>query len=80
MTVQGKNRHYRWQEIQGRHWLDTARRCDFGNLRAVMDEVFAKTPNVIQQVRGLIPQGFRPQIADAILNGLKASTDQWKAD
>jgi serine/threonine-protein kinase HipA len=80
MAVQGKNRHYRWQEIQGRHWLDTARRCGFGGMRAVMDEVIDKTPNVIQQVRGLIPQGFPPQIADAILDGLKASTEHWKAD
>jgi serine/threonine-protein kinase HipA len=29
MAVTGKNRHYRWKEITARHWMETAKRCDF---------------------------------------------------
>jgi serine/threonine-protein kinase HipA len=30
MAIEGKNLHYRWQEIKTRHWLETAKRCGFG--------------------------------------------------
>jgi len=40
MAVHGKNRHYRWQEVRGRHWISTARKTRFceSEARDVMDE------------------------------------------
>lgn len=71
MAVLGKNRHYRWKDIHGRHWLETARRCGFGDMRSLMDDVIARTPSVIGQVESAIPEGFPSPIADSILKGVK---------
>src|SRR5256885_4559311 len=38
MAVNGKNRHYRWKDICARHWLETAKRCGFGEMKAVIEE------------------------------------------
>jgi serine/threonine-protein kinase HipA len=69
MAVSGKNRHYRWQEISARHWLETAKRCGFSGMKEIMDEVIAKTPRVIEQVRTKLPHGFPDSIAEKILTG-----------
>lgn len=72
MAVQGKNRHYRWREIHTRHWIETAKRCGFGEMREIIEDVIARTPTVIEQVNTLIPPGFPGDIADSILQGLRA--------
>jgi serine/threonine-protein kinase HipA len=79
MAVLGKNRHYRWNEIYGRHWLETARRCGFGEMRSVLEDVIAKTPSVIQKIQGLVPKGFPPRIADSILEGIQQSAELLKS-
>ena len=76
MAVQGKNRHYRWKEICARHWLETAKRCGFGEMKTIIQEAIARTPEVIKQVRGLIPAGFPAQIVDSILEGISARAGQ----
>jgi serine/threonine-protein kinase HipA len=45
-----------------------------------MEDVIARTPKVIQQVRGMVPPGFPGQIADSILRGIKAATETLKAE
>ena len=80
MAVAGKNRHYRWKEIGARHWLELARRCGFGGMQPVMQSVIAQTPEVIEQVRGLVPAGFSAPLADAILDGIKAGAEQLKSE
>jgi serine/threonine-protein kinase HipA len=80
MALRGKNRHYRWLEIGGRHFLETARRCGFGQMPAVMDEVIAKTPGVIEQARALVPSPFAAHIAGSILDGVRAQAERLKAE
>jgi len=48
MAVHGKNRHYRWKEICIRHWLETAKRCGFGEMKTIIQDVIARTPVTIQ--------------------------------
>ena len=76
MAAQGKNRHYRWKEICARHWVETAKRCGFGEMEGVVEDLFAKTPAVITQVRSTIPARFPVQIADRILEGISARAAQ----
>ena len=76
MAVHGKNRHHRWKEICARHWLETAKRCGFGEMKAVIEDVIARTPAVIQQVRTVIPAEFPAQIADSVLDGINARAEQ----
>ncbi len=80
MAVQGKSRHYRWKEIQGRHWIETARRCGFGGMPTVIEDVIARTPDVVEQVRRVIPRGFPSEIADSTLEGLRSGSETLKAD
>jgi serine/threonine-protein kinase HipA len=76
MAVAGKNRHYRWQEIQARHWIETAKRCGLGGMQIVMEDLIAKTPEVIQKVHSILPGGFPARIADSILEGIKTCAAQ----
>jgi serine/threonine-protein kinase HipA len=80
MAVQGKNRHYRWNEIHGRHWLEIAKRCGLGGMQAIVQDVIDRTPDVVKQVHDKIPKGFPAQIADSILDGIKACTERLKED
>jgi serine/threonine-protein kinase HipA len=76
MAVSGKNRHYRWKEIAARHWLETAKRSGFGEMRSVIEDAIARTPAVIQQVQKIVPTGFPTQIAESILEGIKGTAWQ----
>ena len=69
MAVRGKNRHYRWKEISARHWLETAKRCGFSEMKSIMDEVIVRTPKVGEQVSALLPNKFPAPIAETILSG-----------
>ena len=80
MAVQGKNRHYRWNEIRGRHWIETGKRCGFGDMKGVIQDLIAQTPDVVKQVRKLIPSGFPGEIADSILEGISARANQLSAE
>src|SRR6266496_610096 len=76
MAVHAKNRHYRWKEICARHWVETAKRCGFGEMKTIIQELIARTPATIQQVRAVLPAGFPAQIADSILDGISARAKQ----
>ena len=80
MAVHGKNRHYRWKEICARHWLETAKRCGFGEMKAIIQDVIAMTPTVIQQARAVVPAGFPAQIADSILDGINTRAERMKME
>jgi serine/threonine-protein kinase HipA len=80
MAGLGKNRHYRWNEIQGRHWLETAKRCGFAEMQSIMDDVIARTPDVIQKVESIVPKNFPPQIVDSVLKGIKQSAALLKSN
>jgi len=71
MAVRGKNRHYRWKEISARHWLETARRCGFSEMKSIMDEAIARTPEVVASVARQLPRRFPASIAEPILTGTR---------
>jgi len=80
MAMHGKNRHYRWKEICIRHWLETAKRCGFGEMKTIIEDVIAITPVMIQQVGKIVPVGFPAEIADSILDGISARAEQLKME
>ena len=69
MAVSGKTRHYRWRDISARHWLETARRCGFSEMKSIVDEVIAQTPKVLEQAQAKLPRRFPVFIAERILTG-----------
>lgn len=80
MAVRGNNRHYRWQEIHARHWIETATRNGLGDMRSIMAEVIGMTPEIVRQARRILPAGFPALIADAILEGISARAAQLAAE
>ena len=80
MSVKGKSRHYVWTEIHARHWIETAKRHGIANMNSIIEDLVAKTPAVIEQVRNLLPADFPSQIAETILDGLCSRAGQLKAE
>jgi len=73
MAVHGKNRHYRWDMISRRHWLDAARKCRFSPdiMDLIIDECCDQLAGVIEQVSHDLPPGFSEEIASSIFSGLQ---------
>lgn len=59
MAVQGKSRHYRWQEISARHWIETARRCGFSEMKPVIEQIIAQTRKPLSEPGSFCQQAFR---------------------
>jgi serine/threonine-protein kinase HipA len=80
MAVRGKNRHYRWKEIQRRHWLTTAERCRFpaAATTEILDDCASKIDAVIAHVEAQLPRGFPATVSEPIFEGL-ASMKRWIA-
>ena len=72
MAVSGKNRHYHWERILNRHWINTSRTCRFplDDLKRILDELFGEMPLVIDQVKNQLPPDFPSHIANSIFNGM----------
>lgn len=74
MALLGKNRHYHMHNIQRRHFNSTARKVGFGeNAEPLLNELVARTPEVVAQVQAQLPQGFSQQVADKVLEGLQSA-------
>jgi serine/threonine-protein kinase HipA len=80
MAATGKNRHYHWKGIQARHWIETAKRQGIGDMKQIVSDVIARTPEAIDRVRNAVPADFPAQIADAILRGIETRAEQLKED
>jgi serine/threonine-protein kinase HipA len=75
MAVVGSNRHYRWQEIHRRHWIETAKKCRFPESEAiaVLDDCVSSTERIVDEVANSLPEGFPERVAKPILDGLADS-------
>lgn len=81
MAVRGKNAHWKMNEILRRHWLTVGTEHGVvtpeGHSAAfVIDDLVARTPEVVRTVRALLPETFPQTLADSILNGLQAAADR----
>lgn len=77
MAVTGKNRHYKWAEIQLRHWLSTA--ASVGLAATAGDDMLnlaEQTPRVVEAVAQRLPQSFPAHVAEAIFTGLTNSAER----
>ena len=78
MAVHGKNRHYRWDMISRRHWLENARTCRFPaeEMDLIMHECCDRLEGVIEQVGGNLPRGFSERISSSIFAGMRGARDR----
>ena len=71
MALLGKNRHYHMHNIQRRHFNSTAKKVGYKeNAEPLLQDLIARTPDVIAQVQAELPKGFSQQVADRVLSGL----------
>lgn len=76
MAVRSKNAHWKMRDILRRHWvalgarhgvLDEAGR----EVEHLIDDIVARTPEVIASVRTQLTEGFPSRLADAVLEGMR---------
>ncbi len=80
MALEGKNRHYHWNGIRLRHWLDTGKRCGLADMEGPVRDVVDRTPAVVAKITPLIPPGFPAAIAGSILAGVSAAAKELGAE
>jgi len=80
MAVSGKNRHYLWDGIRVRHWVEMGKRCGIVDMKEIVAEVAGESSKVIERVCDLLPETFPSQMADAILKGVKAAAERVKQE
>lgn len=78
MAARGKNAHYKWNEIQLRHWLETANKSKFSEniMKEIIHEVFDNMDAVIDQVKKELPDNFPADISEPIFAGMKRVRDR----
>jgi serine/threonine-protein kinase HipA len=78
MAVRTKNAHWKIKDIHRRHWLELGTRhgvvtVDGRPAQAVIDDLIARTPEVLAQVRAQRPPGFPDEVGDSILAGVQGA-------
>lgn len=73
MAIHGTENHYHVRHIQRRHWSAMADRVGLGAraAEAIIEEVLAQVPLVIDAVSRQLPRDFPEHLADQILQGIR---------
>lgn len=80
MAVRGKNRHYKWSQIQPRHWVSTAAEVGLeSTAKEDILEVAEQAPGVVERVSSSLPQDFPDAVSDPIFDGLLRSMERLTA-
>ena len=64
----GNSRHYRFDQIHGRHFVQTAMRAGLSKKRAtaIVDEVAALAPSALEKSANAMPKGFSMAVVDTV--------------
>lgn len=74
MALPGRNKHYRLRDMLRRHFNETAHRCGYGpDMEAIIEDVLARLPGVIDTVGTRLPADFPADVFDAIADGMRRS-------
>jgi serine/threonine-protein kinase HipA len=80
----GNNRHYRFDQIHGRHFVQTAMRSGMSKKRAtvIVEEIAARAPKALESANANLPKDFTTSVVDAVsdsitnrLRGLDLATE-----
>ena len=75
IAIWGKNRHYEWNKIRGRHFLQTANDCGIQEAEQTIAELKNLTPEAIKTTRARLPKGFPETVSQSVLSGLQEAAD-----
>ena len=81
MAVRSKNVHWALRDIERRHWLSVGQEHgvvspDGQSTAAVLDELVARTPNVVRVVKAKLPKAFPQSVSDPTFEGLLTTADR----
>ena len=71
MAVYGKNRHYKWAEIQARHWISTA--AWVGLVSTAEEDILGlaqQAQSVVERVSARLPTDYPESVSGPIFNGI----------
>lgn len=73
MAVRGSSNYYLISRIQRRHWIKHGEAVGFEKqqVEMMLDEIIARTPDVIERVSALLPEEFPAGLAERIFEGMK---------
>lgn len=73
MALTGKNQHYHWNEIQPRHFLETAKKIHYSVERAevIMLEMINQVDSVIEKISASLPKNIPAYISEPIFLGMR---------
>lgn len=78
MAARGKNRHRKWDGIFQRHWLSTAKKCNFpeSEMSQIMGRIIDEMDRVVDEVADNLPEGFPDNVATPIFEGMKKAINR----
>jgi len=78
MSLSGRNRQYQWERMFRRHWVATARQCNFpeDEMNQIIDRILGEMEPVIEQVAAELPEDFPVDVATPIFDGMKRARDR----
>lgn len=78
MSLRSESRQYRWERMFRRHWLSTAKICNFpeDEMVQIIENILGKMDRVVEQVSSELPKGFPKDIAQPIFDGMKSAKDR----
>ncbi|KPN63847.1 serine/threonine-protein kinase HipA [Aliiroseovarius crassostreae] len=70
----GDSRHYRFDRIHGRHFVQTALRAGFSRKRAtgILEEIAATAPAALEAAANALPASFPQALVDTVREGVMA--------
>lgn len=81
MAMLGKSKHYRFMDVQRRHFNSTAARCFLrADAEDVIESVLTRVTGVIETVAARLPPGFPERVAATIFAGIARSAKQLRID
>lgn len=77
MALLGKNKHYRFSDVQRRHFNSTAAKCFLRtDAEDVIESVLARTRGAIDAVAARLPLGFPERVVGTIFAGIERCAKQ----
>ena len=77
MAMLGKNKHYRFSDVQRRHFNSTAAKCFLrADAEDIIERVLARTTGAIEAIAARLPSGFPERVAGTIFAGIERSAKQ----
>ncbi len=72
MAVVGKNRHYRWHDIQPRHWLEHCKQIGMGEqMERLLQSVPSQVDQALSKIESQLPDRFPGEVFDSIADGAR---------